>query len=217
MDTTSLPEQQRIGREHAASLGWEVSEPHVYKEIEGGEDLYRPCMDRLWDAIQNREIDAVVIDVLDRLSRDEGDRGAFYHHCGRYGVAVELASEDIDESEQGRTLRTLTGIMARMERVEIRRRTQRGRRAHVAEGKMFAGAWPLYGYLWADPDRGQRTRYVKDSETWPIVVRIFEAIAAGVPIRQLARELEQEGVPTPSQTLAARGMLPAGHPVSPIW
>jgi DNA invertase Pin-like site-specific DNA recombinase len=47
MDTTSLPEQQRIGREHAASLGWEVSEPHVYKEIEGGEDLYRPCMDRL--------------------------------------------------------------------------------------------------------------------------------------------------------------------------
>jgi DNA invertase Pin-like site-specific DNA recombinase len=61
MDTTSLPEQQRIGREYAASLGWEVSEPHVYREVEGGEDLYRPCMDRLWEAIQAREIDAVVI------------------------------------------------------------------------------------------------------------------------------------------------------------
>jgi DNA invertase Pin-like site-specific DNA recombinase len=217
MDTTSLPEQQRIGREHAASLGWEVSEPHVYREVEGGEDLYRPEMDRLWSAIEKREIDAVVIDVLDRLSRDEGDRGAFYHHCSRFGVNVEIASEDIDESEQGRTLRTLTGIMARMERVEIRRRTQRGRRARVASGKMFAGAWPLYGYLWADPDKGQRTRYTPDPETWPIVVRIFEAVAAGVPIGQLARELEREGVPTPSQTLAARGMLPAGRPVSPIW
>jgi DNA invertase Pin-like site-specific DNA recombinase len=72
-NTTSLPEQERINREHTASLGWEVSEPHVYREVEGGEDLYRPQMDRLWDAIAAREIDAVVIDVLDRLSRDEGD------------------------------------------------------------------------------------------------------------------------------------------------
>jgi DNA invertase Pin-like site-specific DNA recombinase len=216
-DTTSLPEQQRLAREHAAALGWEVSEPHVYKEVEGGEDLYRPCMDRLWSAIERCEIDAVVIDVLDRLSRDEGDRGAFYHHCGRYGVAVELASEDIDESEQGRTLRTLTGIMAHMERVEIRRRTQRGRKARVASGKMFVGPFPLYGYLWADPKKGERTHYIPDTETWPIVVRIFEAVAAGVAIRQVARELETEGVPTPFEVLESRRMLPAGRTASPTW
>ena len=67
-NTTSLPEQERINRAHAAQLGWEVSEPHVYREVEGGEDLYRPCMDRLWDGIIHHEIDAVVVDVLDRLS-----------------------------------------------------------------------------------------------------------------------------------------------------
>ncbi len=67
-NTTSLPEQERINRGHAATLAWDVSEPHVYREVEGGEDLYRPCMDRLWDAIQAHEIDAVVIDVLDRLT-----------------------------------------------------------------------------------------------------------------------------------------------------
>ena len=78
-NTTSLPEQERINRAHAAQLGWDVSEPHVYHEVEGGEDLYRPCMDRLWDAIQAHEIDGVIIDVLDRLSRDEGDQGAVYH------------------------------------------------------------------------------------------------------------------------------------------
>src|SRR5690242_20673861 len=92
-NTTSLPEQERLCREHAAELGWEVSEPHVCREVEGGQDLYRPQMDRLWDAIIRHEIDAVVIDVLDRLSRDEGDQGAFYHHCDRYGVRVELASQ----------------------------------------------------------------------------------------------------------------------------
>ena len=44
-NTTSLPEQDRLCRETVASLGWEVSEAHVYHEVEGGEDLYRPCMD----------------------------------------------------------------------------------------------------------------------------------------------------------------------------
>jgi DNA invertase Pin-like site-specific DNA recombinase len=213
-NTTSLPEQERINRAHAATLGWEVSVAHVYREVEGGEDLYRPCMDRLWGAIQAHEIDAVVIDVLDRLSRDEGDLGAVYHHCERFGVQIELASEDIDESDHGRNLRTLAGIMSRMERVEIRRRTQRGRRAHVASGKMLAGPWPLFGYLWAD---SAKTSYVPDVETAPIVVRLFEAVGRGVSLRQLARELEREGVPTPFQVLAARGQLPAGRVASPIW
>src|SRR5258706_5174110 len=128
---TSLPEQERINRPHAAQLGWEVSEPHVYREVEGGEDLYRACMDRLWDAIQAHEIDGVVIDVLDRLSRDEGDCGAFYHHADRHGVQIELASQDLDDTENGRNLRTLSGIIGRMERADIRPRTQRARNAHA--------------------------------------------------------------------------------------
>ena len=221
-NTTSLPEQERLNRIHAAGLGWDVSEPHVYLEVEGGEDLYRPRMDRLWDAIMRHEIDGVVIDVLDRLSRDEGDQGAFYHHADRYGVTIELSSEDIDETDQGRNLRTLSGIMSRMERVDIRRRTQRGRHARVNGSKtkppaILTGAWPLYGYLWGDPAKGERTHYIVDPETAWVVVRIFEAVASGVPIRQIARELEQDGVPTPFQILDARGQLPEGRTASSYW
>src|SRR5260221_8381967 len=216
-NSTSLPEQERLNREHAAGLNWQVSEPHVYREVEGGEALYRPAMDRLWDAIQAHEVDGVIIDVLDRLSRDEGDQGAFYHHCDRYGVQVELASQDYDETEQGRTLRFIAGLHARMEHADIKRRTQRGRKARVAAGKMFVGAYPLYGYLWADPEKGQRTAYVVDPETAPIVVRIYEAVAAGVPIKRLALQLEAEGVPTPGQILAERGQLPTGRTCTAIW
>src|SRR5258707_9883459 len=216
-NTTSLTEQERINRAHAATLGWEVSEPHVYREVEGGEDLYRPCMDRLWDAIQAHEVDGVIIDVLDRLSRDEGDQGAFYHHCDRYGVTVELASQDYDETEQGRTLRFIAGLHARMEHADIKRRTQRGRKARVAAGKIFARSSPLYGYLWADPEKGHRSAYVVDPETAPIVGRVFEAVAAGVPIGRLAMQLEAEGIPTPGMILAKRGQLPAGRTYSAIW
>jgi hypothetical protein len=71
--------------------------------------------------------------------------------------------------------------------------------------------------LWANPEKSERTRYIKDPETWPIVVRIFTAIADGVPVLRLARELEAEGAPTPFQVLEARGQLPAGRTASPIW
>jgi DNA invertase Pin-like site-specific DNA recombinase len=216
-DTTSLPEQERLDREKAAQLGWEVSEAHVYHEVEGGEDLYRPKMDRLWDGISRHEIDGLIFDVVDRLSRETGDQGAVYHHCDKYGVRIAVASQDIDETEKGRALRDLAGIVARMEHADIRRRTQRGRHARVDSGKMFTAAWPLYGYLWGDPAKGARTHYIIDPETAPIVQRIFQQAALGVPIRQIARELERDGVPTPFQTLEARGQLPKNRSVSAYW
>ncbi len=83
---------------------------------------------------------------------------------------------------------------------------------------MLVGAFPLYGYLWGDPNKGkQRTYYIIDPETAWVVVRIFERIADGVSIRQIARELEADHVPTPFQVLAARGMLPSGRTASPAW
>jgi len=143
----------------------------------------------------------VVIDVLDRLSRDEGDVGAFYHHADRHGVTIELASEDRDETEKGRMMRTLTGMFSRMERAEIIRRTQRGKRKRVTDGNLLPGATPLYGYLWADPEKKARTRYIVDPETAPIIVRIWTRIAEGVSIREVARELDADGIPTPAQVL----------------
>jgi DNA invertase Pin-like site-specific DNA recombinase len=35
-NTSSLSEQERLCREHIAALGWQVSEPHVYREVESG-------------------------------------------------------------------------------------------------------------------------------------------------------------------------------------
>ena len=40
------------------------------------------------------------------------------------------------------------------------------------------------------------------------MVRIFEAVAAGVPVRRLVADLTVQGVPTPSQLLFERGQWP---------
>src|SRR5690349_2178799 len=115
-------------------------------------------------------------------------------------------------------MRTLSGIVGRMERADIRRRTQRGRKARVAAGKMFTGPHPLYGYLWGDPKAGERSYYVVDPETgWVVVVFIFEQLADGVAIRELVRVLDAREIPTPFQVLDARGQLPKGRIASNEW
>ena len=45
-----------------------------------------------------------MIDIAGPSSRDEDDRQVYWH-AERYGVKIELASQDIDESEHGRSLR----------------------------------------------------------------------------------------------------------------
>src|SRR5262245_25700962 len=46
----------------------------------------------------------------------------------------------------------------------------------------------------------------------PIIVRIWTRIAEGASIREVARELDADGIPTPAQVLQQRGLLSEKRP-----
>ncbi|MBA2682794.1 MAG: recombinase family protein [Ktedonobacteraceae bacterium] len=75
-------------------------------------------------------------------------------------------------------------------------------------GKLVASPFPLYGYLWAD-EHGHRgkSRYIIDSETAPVIQRIYREAAAGVKLLTLGRTLTTDGIPTPAQILIRRGFV----------
>ena len=217
-NTTSLPEQERISREHAATLGWDVSRRMSTMKLKAAKTCIAPAWIACGTPSRRHEIDGVVIDVLDRSHATRATVARSTIIADRFGVSVELASEDIDETEQGRNLRTLTGIMARMERVEIRRRTQRGRKARVAAGQDVRWARSRSMAICGPTlTRASARATLKTRRRGPLSCASSTAVADGVSIRQIARELEAEGVPTPFQILAARGMLPKGRTASPIW
>ena len=87
----------------------------------------------------------------------------------------------------------MRGFMAEVERVKIRERTNRGRRARAAGGKMMPGPRPLYGYQWRDSDR---SALEPNPETAPVVQRIFRELAAGKSMRQVVKGLTDDGIPT---------------------
>src|SRR5262249_28721507 len=114
----------------------------------------------------------------------------------RYGVRVEFVDAPDDSTEEGRMLRDMLSIFARHERRRIQERTNRMRRARAKSGMLNPGAMPLYGYCWSDEET--KARYVIDVQASAVVRRIFTEVAAGVPLKQLARKLTNEGIPPPA-------------------
>src|SRR5581483_5596918 len=108
------------------------------------------------------------------------------------GAAVEFVTEPLDNSPEGQLIRYIRGYAAKVEHEKIKERSIRGTRARAEAGKLLTGPRPLYGYLW----NADRSGYLVDPATAPIVQRIFAAAARGETLHRVAQTLTAEGIPT---------------------
>jgi site-specific DNA recombinase len=198
-DGTSLETQEARCREHVASLGWPVSEAHVYRDLHTGAELWeRPALTALREAMRRRECGAVVCYALDRLSRKQTHLGVLLDEAERAGVSLLFVTEALEETAVGRFLLSTRSFVAELEREKIAERTQRGRRQKLAQGILLRDGYPAFGYRW-DPDGPGRVIYEPEAA---IVREVYTLIAAGHSQRGVANTLNARGIPTP---WAARG------------
>ncbi|MCC6790049.1 MAG: recombinase family protein [Thermomicrobiales bacterium] len=193
-DGTSLETQEASCRALAHERGWTVT--GVYRDVFTGAELFdRPELGRLRETVRRREVDVVVAHALDRLTRNQAHLGVILSEADYAGVAVELVTEKLEDTPEGRLLQSVRGFVAEVERLKIAERTVRGRKARAQTGKLLPGKAALYGYRWRDADKG---RLAIDPVHGPIVRRIFREVAMGATIRGVALRLSAEGIPTPS-------------------
>jgi len=193
-DGTSLDTQLAACREYAAKQGYEVVAE--YREVFTGVNLWdRRELTALRESMRRGEVDVVIAYAIDRLSRDPVHLGVILSEADHYGAAVEFVTEPLDNSPEGQLIRFVRGYAAKVEHEKFRERSMRGRRARAEAGKLIHGPRPLYGYAWAD---AERTRYVINPETAPVVQRIFREAAEGRSLRSIARGLTDDGIPTPT-------------------
>ncbi len=175
--------------------GYTLDPDQVYQDVHTGADLReRPGMSRLREVIRAGGVDVVVFYALDRLTRNQAHLGVLVDEAESHNVRLECVTEQWDETPVGVLVRNVRAYAAEMEREKIRERTQRGRSARLASGKMLPGQRPVYGYQWADTDK---TTIVERSDTAAVVRRIFHLASTGTPARSIARMLTEEGLPTP--------------------
>lgn len=191
-DGSSLETQETSCRAFASDHGWVVAE--FYREVFTGAELFdRPQLGKLREAVRRREVDVVIAHALDRLTRNQAHLDVILSEADYAGVAIELVTERLEDTPEGRLLQSVRGFVAEVERLKIAERTERGRRARTEKGKLLPGGKPPYGYRWRDTDKGALD---PDPLTAPILQRIFQDYMSGTPLRTLADHLSAEGIPT---------------------
>ncbi|MDP9487490.1 MAG: recombinase family protein [Actinomycetota bacterium] len=167
----SLPEQMRELREHAKREGWEV----VEEVVDAGysrSSLNRPGMNRVRELVAAGDVDAVLA-----WKRDRYGAAPWPGVLEVEFAAVGCALRSLDDSGEGEDAEFMGGIKDLIAKRELRVMSQRagmGKRSKAREGKIVGSGPALFGFRY----NADRTGYVVDEETMPIVRRIFRAIGA---------------------------------------
>lgn len=132
------------------------------------------------------------------------------HVLARAGVELwipELGGQYDDSNMSHRMMLAFEGIIGKNESDTVRRRVRESMRSIAKSAdRRWLGGTPPYGYRlvplegsaakWA-PERRCHTLDL-DQETAPVARRIFDECLAGRGLREIARSLEIEGIPSPT-------------------
>ena len=192
-DNASLPTQEAACREYAVKQGYEVAE--VYREVHTGAELTeRPAMARLRAAVRASEVRAVIAYSVDRLSRNQAHIYILLDEADRAGVRLLFATEEFEDTPIGKFLLGARTFAAELERENIKDRAMRGRGKRWEAGKLAGNTPAPYGYRYNDG----KTAYLVDEATAPVVRRIFDLAAGGMPLRSIGTTLAAEGIASPT-------------------
>jgi len=121
----------------------------VVVEDASARDLNRPGMQRVLKMVRGREVDAVIVHKLDRLTRSVRDLGGLLERFDKANVSLVSVSESLDTgTAAGRLVGNVLASVGQWEREAIAERTREALQAKRARGER-TGNLP-YGYLLAE-------------------------------------------------------------------
>jgi site-specific DNA recombinase len=190
----SIDDQVHLCRTRIKKEGWTLSATYTDRAQSGASRL-RPGYQKLLEDVRAGQINVVVAEALDRMSRDQEDVAALYKHLAFAGVKlVTLAEGEITELHVG-----LKGTMNALFLKDLAQKVRRGLEGRVRQGRSGGGL--SYGYdvvrehdVRGDPVYGARR--INEAEA-AVVRRIFKAFAGGESPRTIARTLNAEKVSGP--------------------
>ena len=168
---------------------------HADEAVSGSTPVMRrPGGRALMADVLAKRLDLLLVESLDRISRDQVDLEATVRRIERAGVRIIGLSDGYDSTAGGRkVLRTVRGLVNEMYLDDLREKTHRGLAGKVDRG--FVATGPSYGYRIVRGDGG--SRYVVDPGQAAIVREVFRRYAAGAGLQSIVHDLNARGVPAP--------------------
>jgi site-specific DNA recombinase len=160
----------------------------IIVEGESAKNLNRPGMARLLALVDRREVDAVIVAKLDRLTRSVKDLCALLECFERRGIALVSVAESLDTgSAAGRLVINIMTAVSQWEREAIGERTRDAMGHKRSQGERVGNI--AFGYRLA-PDG---VHVEPDVAEQAAIAAIRGLRASGRTLRQIAADLNQEG------------------------
>lgn len=194
----SLSAQEEDCRRRAAQLGYSDEQVVIFRD-EGfsGDDLERPGLVRLREAVRARAGEVVIIYDPDRFARNLTHQLIITDEIVGVGLRLEFVNFEWKDTAEGRLFYSLRGAIAEYEKAKIKERSIRGRLQKAKSGKLN-GDPRVYGYTF-DPESDtlhlnpDEARVIKLMYQWYLEGREGKRMSC----QGIARALALEGIPAP--------------------
>jgi len=210
----TIEQQLERLRAHLVAQECRLAEEDIFRDDGySGSTLNRPGLDRLRDRAAAGEVERVFLTAPDRLARKYVHQVLLIEELQQHNCQVEFLEHPMSQDPNDQLLLQIRGAVAEYERTLIAERMRRGRLSKYRAGMLLPWTRPPYGYR-LDPERPRDPAGVRAEEAeGAIVTEIFaKYLRDGVSLFQLARDLYEAGIPSPTgrklwSTSSLRGIL----------
>lgn len=205
----SLSAQVDAGRKYAEAHGMTVSHELIDDGVSGAMAFSeRPAGTTAWALLRSGKAHALIVQNVDRLSRDVVDLLVTIRALLRVGVEVHCLDLGRVTSEYDIML-VIRGWQGSDERQKIKERSMRGKREKLAQGLIVAGR-VTYGYNHLHDEKGRLVNFEINEDQAAVVRLIFQWYTKGdgdgAPLTQrtIAVRLSEAGIQAPHPTGSRR-------------
>lgn len=202
-DSESIKNQKIMLKEYAKDQHWEIQ--GVYSDDDyTGTDRNRPAFNKVLELAQHKEIDIVLCKSQSRFAREleiveKYINGLFLD----WGIRFVSVTDNIDTAKEGTTLvRQMNGIMDEQYLGNLSVSIKSALKIKRKNGE-HTGGLTLYGYK-KDPDK--KGHLIIDPVAAEVVREVFSLYNQGMGKTAIARELNNRGIPNPTQYKAEQGV-----------
>jgi len=195
-DSNSIQNQRLMLEKYAKDNDFE-NVKFLYDDGATGTNFNRPAFQEVMTLIESGDVATLIVKDMSRLGRE-------YLEVGRlteivfpsYGVRFIAMNDGVDSLYGDNEFTPFKNIINEWYAKDCSKKGKASARIKAESGARV-GSRPPFGYQ-KDPDDPKR-KIIPDEETAPIVQRIFSLCMGGKGPNQIANQLREEQIPTPSQ------------------
>lgn len=193
-ESASIITQRKMLRSYAAEHGYVVFDEYV-DDGWSGTNFDRPDFKRMIGDIEAKKVNMVITKDLSRLGRDYITAGQYTEiYFPSKGVRYIAIHDGYDSDSPYSDIAPFKNVINEMYARDTSKKIRSAFATKMQDGAYIAAFAP-YGY---QKDPVDKNHLVVDGQSGQVVKRIFRMAAEGAPPAEIARSLNERGIPPPA-------------------